>query len=185
MMFNSDWIYNEILGYEINSNEFELALMKTPTAPGAVETNILYTVGEDQYIAIPESSTHKAEAKLLIKLIVSDFGCKTFLKEANGLLGFECTYTDSDATNSFTKNLLNVRGQYTKAFTNYPHLNDGDDKTTKFLYLSQLIDVWFDGGHRPYESILKGTVTVDKAFTDIASAASSQWDVIKQQAGLA
>lgn len=189
MMFNSDWIYNEILGYEINSSDFELALMKTPTAQGAVESNILYTVGEDQYIAIPESSTHKAEAKLLIKYIVSDFGCKAFLKDANGLLGYDCNFTESDATNSFTKNLLNIRSQYTKTFTNYPKLNKGDDKTNKWLYLSGLIDVWFSGGQRPYENILKSTKSVDEAlnegFTSIANAAQSQWDTIRQQAGLA
>ncbi len=183
MMFNSDWIYNEILGYEINSEEFELALMKTPTAPNAVEENILYTIGEDQYFAIPATSTHQVEAKALIKLIVSDFGCKTFLKEANGLLAYDCNYQDSDATNSFTKNLLNIRSQYTKAFTNYPKLNDGDDKTTKFMYLSGLIDIWFTGGLRPYENMLKGT-SLDKAFSDIAQAAKSQWDSKKQQAGL-
>ena len=64
-------MYNEILKYDINNENFEFALMKTPVADGAVETSITYTIGEDQYIAIPESSTKKELAKDFIKLMIS------------------------------------------------------------------------------------------------------------------
>ena len=56
--------------------------MPTPVASDAKETSITYTIGEDQYIAIPESSIKKDLAKDFIKLMVSDYGCGVFLNEA-------------------------------------------------------------------------------------------------------
>ncbi|MDE7329874.1 MAG: extracellular solute-binding protein, partial [Clostridia bacterium] len=187
MMFNGDWVYNEILNYQIDNDGFGLGLMKTPVAPGAVETNITYTIGEDQYIAIPASSIKQDLAKEFIKLMVSDYGCGVFLNEAHGLLAYKSNLTADDTDDAFMKNLLTVKNSYSKAFTNYPAINGTENitNTTKMLYLSSMIDIWGTGALRPYGKLVGNNAkTTAEAFTDIANEISRQWQTWKTQAGI-
>ncbi len=190
MMFNGDWMYNEISKYDLSADNFELALMKTPTAEGAVD-DILYTIGEDQYIAIPETSSKKDLAKKFIKLMVSDQGCKVFLTKANGMLAYDCDFT-ADQTfynglNGFLKNLITVRDSYQKTFTNFVTITPGEtnvNQTSKMLYLTSQIDIWGTSALRPYTSLLNGDATIDASFTTISTEMSRTWESLLRKAGI-
>jgi ABC-type glycerol-3-phosphate transport system substrate-binding protein len=185
MMFNGDWLYNETLGYGITNSKFELSVMKTPTAPNAVATDITYTVGEDQYIAIPATSIKQDLAKKFIKLIISDYGCQVFAEQAHGLLAYSGALK-ATTTDPFMSKLLSVRSSYATAFTDYPTISSGENlkSSTKQLYFSDKINIWGTSALRPFANILGGTRTVDTAFTTIASTMSSQWSDFKTQIGL-
>lgn len=169
MMFNGDWLYNEISSYGISTDKFELGLMKTPIIPEAKEeyANTSYVIGEDQYIAIPATSKKQDVAKEFIKLIISDEGCLTFTKEANGFLAYNADYSNSNIDNEYINETIELRNSYTHKFTNY---------SSNRKYLCNYIDIWCTGGNRPYASLLNGTNTIDKAFSTIASTAKAQWN---------
>lgn len=190
MIFDGDWMYNEILHYDINNPNFELALMKTPLADGAVETSITYTIGEDQYIAIPESSTKKDLAKDFIKLMISDYGCEVFLNQAHGMLAYKTSKTIT-TTDSFLNNLMTTKNSYEKAFTNYPSFTAaeiaGQSKVNdnRLLYLANTIDIWGTGALRPYATLIQSNPqTIDAAFTTIASSIAGQWKDWQSDAGV-
>ncbi len=181
MMLNGEWLYNEIKSYQINNANFKLAVMKTPTVPNATH-NISYTIGEDQYIAIPNSSIKKDLAKNFIKLLVSDFGCKTFIDQANGLLAYDITTVNGNdistvTEDTFMRNLYSVKASYTNSFTSYPNITSFTNvrESNAMLYLSNFIDIWTTGTMRPYKYIIDGTYTIDIAFSKIAEEASSKW----------
>jgi len=168
MMFNGDWLYNEILNYNISTDKFQLGLMKTPVIAEAKEEykDSSYVIGEDQYIAIPASSKKKDVAKEFIKLMISNEGCLTFTKEANGFLAYDADYTDSGITDEYINETIALRNSYTHKFTNF---------SSNRKYLCNYIDIWCTGGNRPFATLLNGTKTVDAAFKDIASTAKAQW----------
>ncbi len=203
MMFNGDWLYNEILDYKID-NDFELAIMKTPVAHyneptgnpekpyiehKAVETSITYTIGEDQYVAIPASSTKKELAKDFIKLMMSDYGYEVFMNQAHGLLAYKPA-GEVTSTDKFMNNLLSVKTSYDKAFTNYPSYTAdeiaGDKKVrdNRLLYLSNLVDIWGTGGLRPFGNILTGGKKIDAAFSEIGTEIGRQWTGWRQDVNL-
>lgn len=189
MIFGGDWMYNEILKYDINNENFEFALMKTPVADGAVETSITYTIGEDQYIAIPESSTKKELAKDFIKLMISDYGCEVFLNQAHGVLAYKAA--DIETEDAFLNNLITTKNSYEKAFTNYPSFTAdeiaGNAKITdnRLLYLANTVDIWGTGALRPYATLIQANPqTLDKAFATIASSIAGQWKDWQSDAGV-
>jgi len=189
MMFNGDWIYNEILDYKID-NDFELALMKTPVASNAVDDSITYTIGEDQFIAIPASSTKKELAKDFIKLMVSDFGYETFLNQAHGLLAYK-TVGEINSDDAFMNNLRTVKNSYDHAFTNYPSFTDSEIsgetkvKDTRLIYLSNLVDIWGTSALRPFGNILTNGKDIGTAFSEIKSTVNEQWNYWLQDVKLA
>ena len=190
MMFNGEWVYNEIKNYQINNPDFELAVMKTPTAPDAKE-NSTYTVGEDQYIAIPKSSKKQALAKEFIKLLVSDFGCETFMDQANGLLAYDITSVNGNdvssiTNNKFVQNLYTVKSSYDNAFTGYPNLTQINNvrEHNAMIYLANKVDIWSTGTMRPYKYILDGTYTLEVAFAKIAEEASTNWAKWQNDSGV-
>ena len=168
MMFNGDWLYNECLKYNISSETFQLGLMKTPVIKEAKDEykDTSYVIGEDQYIAIPATSSKKELAKEFIKLIISDEGCSTFTKEANGFLAYNCDYTDSGITDEYINETIELRNSYTHKFTNF---------SSNRKFLCNYIDIWCTGGNRPFTNLLNGTKSVDTAFNEIASTAKAQW----------
>ncbi len=186
MMFNGDWLYNEIINYGIKdlAGKFELGYMKTPTAPNAVDTDITYTVGEDQYIAIPASSIKQDKAKDFIKLLISDWGCENYINEAHGILAYKGSLKTTTA-DSFMSNIINVKKSYSKAFTSYPPVKDIQNITqsTALLNLNNMVDIWGTGAARPYKRIIDGT-SLDDAFSTIKNNVSGQWDQWKRQCGL-
>ncbi len=187
MMFNGDWIYNEILQLESQNANFDVRLMPLPTAPGADAANLemLYTIGEDQYIAVPQSSIKKDLAKKFIKIMISDFGCKTFLQKANGMLAYKCNYEEEDLTNDFLKNLVTVRNSYEKPFTEFPSDMSGDVvNSTRMLYLKGYLTIWGGSNTRPYENILKGIKDLDQCFVDIRDNVNRNWESWSKNSGL-
>ena len=190
MMLNGEWVYNEIKQYKIQNERFELAVMKTPTAPNAIE-NVAYTIGEDQYIAVPASSKKQELAKEFIKLLVSDFGCKTFIDQANGLLAYDITtVTDDDISDitadKFMINLYAVKSGYDYAFTSYPNITEMTNvrEHNAMIYLANNVDIWSTGTMRPYRYIMDGTYTLDVAFNKIADEASSNWSSWQEKSGV-
>ena len=186
MMFNGGWLYNEILDYEIN-NDFELGLMKTPVVEGAKDSSIVYTIGEDQYIAIPASSTKQELAKDFIKLIVSDFGCKTFLEEAHGVLAYNGNINLDDIDDNYLKNMMQVKNSYEHAFTDYPTVTalDNAKNSTSLLWFSDLVMIWGTASLRPYQSLISSNPkSVEEAFSQIAGQVSGQWSTWKTNAGI-
>ena len=190
MIFSGDWMYNEILNYKINNEHFELALMKTPVADDAVETSITYTIGEDQYIAIPESSTKKDLAKDFIKLMISDYGCEVFLNQAHGMLAYK-TAGKISTDDKFLNNLMATKNSYEKAFTNYPSFTAAEIAGTakvsdnRLLYLTNTIDIWGTGALRPYATLIQANPqSLDTAFATIASSIAGQWKGWQSDAGV-
>lgn len=185
MMFNGDWLYNETLGYGIN-NGFRLALMKTPVATGAQDPDITYTIGEDQYIAIPASSQKQELAKQFIKLMVSDWGCEVFMNEAHGLLAYKNSLTADSTDDEFMSNLITVKNGYTSAFTSYPTLSAITAPNTGncMLNLNDLIDIWGTSSLRPYTRLIQGQTTVAEAFTTIYTEINRNWNDWRKQIGL-
>ncbi len=186
MMFNGDWIYNEALRSNIDlEGKFELGYMKTPTAPGAAETDITYTVGEDQYIAIPESSIKKDMAKDFIKLMTSDWGCEVFAKKAHGILAYNGTLK-AQTGDEFMQNLIEVKQSYSNAFTSFPPVKSIDNikQSNCMLNLNGMVDIWGAGDTRPFKRLLDKTSDLDGAFAKIRDTVSSQWDDWKYQIGL-
>lgn len=186
MMFNGDWMYNEISNYNLTNTNFQLAIMKTPKAPNATASDMLYTIGEDQYIAIPESSIKKDLAKDFIKLMVSDYGCKVFLSQANGVLAYDCQFEDADYNgDAFLKNLIETRNSYGTKFTEYPSMQGEVTNTTKMLYLAGNVNIWGTSAYRPYANLLSSaTFTIDTAFTNIQNEVARQWSTWKSNLGL-
>lgn len=186
MMFNGDWMYNEISNYNLSNANFKLAIMKTPKAPNATDSDMLYTIGEDQYIAIPESSIKKGLAKDFIKLMVSDYGCKMFLNKAKGVLAYECDYTENDfGSDTFLKNLIETRNSYETKFTEYPSMQGEVVNSTKMLYLAGNVNIWGTSAYRPYANLLtSATYTIDTAFTNIQNEVARQWPTWKSNLGL-
>ncbi len=172
MMFNGDWLYNESLNYTDSGTfqNFELGLMPTPVIPEANENYVhtSYVIGEDQYIAIPASSTKKELAKSFIKAIISDRGCETFIKEAHGFLAYKADYSKMTIDNTYMQGILDLREQYTEKFTNF---------SSNRKYLCNYLDIWCSSDCRPFEPILKKSISsVDIAFDNILKKATSNWD---------
>lgn len=172
MMVNGDWLYNDyVKGYE-KTDSFELKLMKTPVIEGASYQDTCYVIGEDQYIAIPKTAPHKELAKSFIKLIVSNEGCNTFLKDAYGFLAYNCDYSTESSNNSYINSAIDVRNSYTSKFTSF---------SNNRKYLCNLIDIWCTGALRPYSYLLNSSRTLDQTFEDIASTANSNWSLWTSQ----
>ena len=179
MMFDGEWLYNEMLGYTSSGSlpdSFQLKIMKTPTAPNAVDSAVSYVVGEDQYIAIPASSSKADLAKSFIKEIVSDEGCQTFLKEGHGMMAYQFDSTGVLSDNPFISSLTSYRKAMSKTFTNY---------SSSLLYLSNIIDIWGTSAMRPFEGLLSDSnKTVASSFDTIKSETSRNWETWKKQAGM-
>ena len=179
MMFNSDWLYNEMLGYSDNGQlpaSFDLRLMPTPTAPNALYPNTSYIVGEDQYIAIPKTSTKAELAKSFIKLMISDYGCETFLKNSNALLAYDWDSSSYQTTSNYVSSLLSYKNSLTSTFTNF---------SSNVMYLSGIVDIWGKSAYRPFEGIVNtGAYTVDTAFIRIAEEVKRNWSTWRTEAGL-
>ena len=176
MMINCDWLYNETLKYTDNNQfreGFELKIMNTPAASGAVDTHISYIVGEDQYFAIPKSTIKADLAKSFIKLMISDRGIKTFAEKAHGTLAYKSTtaYSTSD---KYTNSLIDYLGNATNRFTNW---------SDSPLFLNNVIDVWTTNDLAPYTRFIDGTMTnVEDYMNQLSSNAGEKWNVWVAQA---
>ncbi len=185
MMINGDWLYNEILDLKMNTaGKFELALMKTPAIDGALH-DISYTIGEDQYIAIPKSSTKKDMAKDFIKLMISDWGCKVFAEEAHGVLAYTGSLSVSTA-DKFMTNIIDVKNQYDGAFTDYPPVKDIENphKSTAMLNLNDKVNCWGTSAYRPFNNLLSGKTDVNKCFNTLKDGVKNQWQSWKKEIGI-
>lgn len=176
MMINCDWLYNEMLKYTDNNqfrSGFELKIMNTPVATGAVDTHISYIVGEDQYYAIPKSTIKADLAKSFIKLMISDRGIKTFAEKAHGTLAYKSTaaYSTSDI---YTNSLISYLGNATKRFTNW---------SESPLFLNNVIDIWTTNDLAPYTRFIDGTKTdVNDYMNEISNNARDKWNTWLTQA---
>ena len=177
MMVNGDWIYNEILKYEDEGKPlrdgFELKVMNTPTATGAVFTNISYTIGEDQFIAIPKTSQHAEHAKSFIKFMMSDYTIKLFAEKGHGVLAYKPAQSIA-AEDSYTNSLLDY------AYHNPQRFTDWSDSP---LYLNNVIGAWTEYSMMPYSRLLDGSVSSVSDYMELMSAnAQSRWEHWQQQA---
>lgn len=168
-----------MLGYTDNGQlpaTFDLRLMPTPTATDAEYADTSYIVGEDQYIAIPKTSTKPELAKSFIKLLISDYGCETFLKHSNALLAYNWDSSSYTPANNYIVSLLGYKNSLTSTFTNF---------SNNVMYLSGIIDIWGKSAYRPFEGIVNtGAYTVDTAFTRIAGEVKRNWGTWQTEAGL-
>ena len=165
MVFSGDWVYNEILDYGTNS-QFELGFMGTPTIEGAVEENITYAIGSDQYIAIPSTSTEIDLAKSFIKEMISNSQLSNFTNKAHGFLAYENSDTSTiDTSNSYINEYLEVRNETSNRIS---------DESDAMIYLNQDVqNIWVTSASRPFLGLLQGSVTIDDAFNTIYQQALS------------
>ena len=168
MMFNGDWLYNEIKSYGIQNANFELGLMKTPVIKEAnsAYVNTAYVIGEDQYIAIPKTSKKIDVAMNFVKLMVSNQGSVIFTNKANGFLAYNTDFTNAEISDAFTREVIALRSSYTTKFTSY---------STNRKYLCNFIDIWCTSALRPYSGLLNGTTSIDAAFNNIATTSNANW----------
>ena len=176
MMINCDWLYNETLKYTDNNQfraGFDLKIMNTPVATGAVDTHISYIVGEDQYYAIPKSTIKADLAKSFIKLMISDRGIKTFAEKAHGTLAYKCT-TEYSTTDTYTNSLISYLNNAPTRFTNW---------SNSPLFLNNVIDIWTTNDLSPYTRFIDGTMTqVSEYMTEVSNNAQSKWATWRTQA---
>lgn len=168
MIVDGDWLYNDYLAGFNKSDSFELKLMKTPLLENATHPNTSYIIGEDQYIAIPKTAPHKDLAKSFIKLIVSDEGCNTFLKDAHGFLAYNCDYSTEGLNDEYISSAIEVRKSYTNTYTNF---------SNNRKYLCNYIDIWCTSALRPYSFLLNGSQSIDQVFQNIYSTAKQGWEL--------
>ena len=180
MMINTDWVYNETLSLTDNGvfpEDFDIKLMKTPAASNAVDTHISYIVGEDNYIAIPKSSTKANLAKSFIKLMISDEGIDTFSKKARGTLAYKKTGEVTPSEDPYTQSVNEYLANAPTRFTNW-----SDSK----LFLTNQIDIWTDNDLKPYDRILNklaNSSTTSEYMVLLAKHAKEKWSYWVQQAG--
>ena len=169
MMFNGDWLYNEIKNYGISQDNFELGLMKTPVIKeaNANYVNTSYVIGEDQYIVIPKTSTKVDLAVEFIKLMVSNQGSTIFTEKANGFLAYDTDFSDANINDSFINDVITLRSTYTSKFTSY---------SPNRKYLCNYIDIWCTSALRPYLGLLNGTTSLDNSFSNIYTTAKANWN---------
>ncbi|MBR0295279.1 MAG: extracellular solute-binding protein [Bacilli bacterium] len=180
MMFNGDWVYNEMLQYSTTHTlpaNFELGIMDTPALSTAQYKGSGYIIGEDQYIAIPKSTIKPELAKSFVKTLMSDQVIKTFSEKAHGLLAFKLSndqkFTTSDP---FVNSLLEYRSKLTSTFTNF---------SSSPLFLNGYVDFWGASNGRPFLSLINGTsATVDKAFESITAEVNRQWSTWCNNSGM-
>lgn len=181
MMFNGDWVYNEMLNYSTTKtlpSNFELKIMKTPKATDALEEDASYIIGEDQYIAIPATTSKPDLAKDFIKTLVSDDVLKIFHNEAHGLMAYRLSKGSYDTQDSFMKSLADYRSEAEgHTFTNY---------SSSLLFLNGFVDFWGEpSAGRPFESLLKKTVKdVPTAFQNNYDSLTRQWSSWTSQSGM-
>lgn len=178
MMFNSDWIYNEILSYTDTGkfgDDFDIKIMKTPVATGAIDPHASYIVGEDNYIAIPKSTIKADLAKSFIKLMISDRGIAIFAEKAHGTLAYEST-SSITTENEYTNSLIEYLDNATHRFTNWSNSK---------LFLKNVLDIWSYKDMQPYSRILNKTnpITCEAYMNLLASNARNKWDQWVKEAG--
>lgn len=180
MMINGDWCYNEMLNYSSTKtlpSSFELKIMNTPVADNAVDEHAAYTIGEDQYIAIPASTSKPELAKSFIKTLVSDEVINIFKEKAHGTMAYKVS-TPSATNDSFMNSIADYRSASEgKTFTNY---------SSSLLFLNSFVDFWGEpSAGRPFESLIKKTTAdVPEAFTRNYAAVSRSWDSWVSQCGM-
>lgn len=178
MMFNSDWVYSEMSKYTSDGTfpeDFSLKIMKTPIAPNAISKNTSYIVGEDQFIAIPKTSTKADLAKSFIKLMISNQGMENFTNTAYGLMAYKWDLSSYKTDNEYLTSLIDYRSNLNNTFTNY---------SSNPMYLSGIIDIWSTGSTRPFSGLLTTVKSVETSFETIKKQATTNWETWRKQAGL-
>ena len=122
-------------------------------------------VGEDKFIAIPNSSSKKNLAKSFIKVLISDEILNEFANKSNGLMAYNPT-TPYTASNSFMKSILDYKNSLTYTFNNHSEAR---------CYLNNSCDVWSEDGYRPFKAFLEQGKSLDKLFGDIYDTAKARW----------
>ena len=99
--------------------------------------------------------------------MISDEGCKTFVKKAHGFLAYDADYSSIEITDKFLLSEIELRNSYTSKFTNF----SSDRK-----YLCNNIDIWGTSANRPFLSVLNGAqANLDTSFVNIYSTVSARW----------
>lgn len=177
MMPNGQWLYNEMK--EV-AGDFEMALMPTPYAPGitaeSATAHTQYVVGQDQSIVIPASSSKQDLAKKFIQLIASDRGCEIFLKKANGILGFNHTFDENDASlSTFQKSILAVQNESNILFNDYSNTLLGKSGQFEVIPVAEPYNLAVTGYKASDEQ--NSTNTPDKVFNTIKGYVASNWNM--------
>lgn len=169
MMFNGDWVYNEMLNYTTSGTlptTFSMKIMDTPKHSSATH-EAGYIIGEDQYIAVPASTTKAELAKSFIKTLVSDEVINIFANKAHGLLAYKHTGTMDVGDDVYMNSLIDYRNSLDETFTDY---------SSSSVYLNGYCTFYGATSKRPFQSLYRGTyASVDAAFEDIYNTVVAQW----------
>lgn len=178
MMINGDWLYNEMLTYSTTNtlpDNFELKIMDTPKIVADAESSA-YIIGEDQFIAVPATTTKPDLAKSFIKTLVSDAVLKSFFNKAHGMMAYKLSSGTFETDNVYMSSLLDYRTNLTKTFTSW---------SPSPLYLNGQVDLWGAPSGRPYLQLLQGTLkSVDEAFVQIKENVERQWGTWVQNSNM-
>ena len=173
MMFNGDWLYNETLEYGQNS-KFSLKIMPTPIFKNAKETNVAYTIGSDQYIAIPATSIKQDLAKSFLKEMVKDWSLANFTNKSHGFLAYKLKDQSLiDTSNTYVSSYLDVRNAIQKSTT---------DESKSMMFLNgDIKNAWIVHANRPFLGLLQNSSqTVESSFDSLYSAAKAlDWSSVK------
>ena len=178
MMINGDWVYNEMLNYSTTHTlpeNFELKLMPTPKIRENAE-NSAYIIGEDQFIAIPASTTKAALAKSFVKTLLSDAVLKSFFNKGHGMMAYKLSTGTYETEDTYMNSITTFRNGLNKTYTSF---------SMSPLYLNNQVDIWGQPSGRPYLQLLQGTLhSVDEAFVQIRDNVERQWATWVQNAGM-
>ena len=169
MMINGDWLYNEMLTYSVDHTlpeNFELKIMDTPKIVEDAEKSG-YIIGEDQFIAIPKSTTKAELAKSFVKTLISDEVLKSFFNKGHGMMAYKLGNGSYETDNVYMKSLVDYRANLEKTYTSF---------SSSLLFLNGQVDLWGAPSGRPYLQLLQGTLkSVDAAFEQIRDDVARQW----------
>ena len=171
MMFNADWLYNEMLTYvsthKLDPNKFQLGIMPTPKISAEMPNNG-YIIGEDQYIAVPASTSKPELAKSFIKTLVSDRVLNIFADKAHGMMAYKLSSGKYTTEDTYVKSIETYRNNLAGTFTNF---------SSSPLFLNGYVDFWGAKSGRPFLQLLQGTTDdIDHAFEKIYDNVDRQWD---------
>lgn len=170
MIPSAQWLYKEAGGADAG---FDIAVMNTPTAPGAVETGKLnYNVGFGDSIVIPKNSDALEGAKKFVLFMSNKASCKTFVEQTKGaFLAFDYSTVDLGTVATSNKFIESINAKLTQS-TNFNHYSQ--NPITFFNY--QKVMPWINNTYY-YKNAFNDAAanTPDIVFGKVYQTATTNW----------
>lgn len=150
--------------------DFELAMMLTPSIDGAKMTNVSVSTGQDM-IFIPKKSKNKDVAKDFLKFMASDEALQLYTQKTGAPRPFEYE-PNLEGLSDFSKNVMTLWQSANKVYM----FSESPIYFMKYNY-------WPAAG-TPYARIQIGDETAAEVWSGDLSFARSKWEQTKEELGM-